>query len=64
MLAEVSGVECYNSAQFLGHLREGRGPRASDIAPGTLFLLDESSMLSEPDIEDIVDWAAAAAARR
>ena len=60
VLAAASGAECYNSAQFLGHLREGRGLLGVyEIAPGTLILLDEASMLSQADIADIVAWARA-----
>ncbi len=59
VLAAASGGECYNSAQFLGHLREGREALGIyAIKRGTLIMLDEASMMSQPDIEAIVQWAA------
>jgi conjugative relaxase-like TrwC/TraI family protein len=55
----AAGVpECYNIAQFLGHLRSGRGalgPMA--IRPGTLILADEASMISTPDLADLIAHA-------
>jgi hypothetical protein len=55
----AAGVpECYNIAQLLGHLRTGRsalGPIA--IRPGTLILADEASMISTPDLADLIAHA-------
>jgi AAA domain len=55
----AAGVpECYNIAHFLGHLRSGRGalgPMA--LRPGTLILADEASMISTPDLADLIAHA-------
>ena len=54
----------YNTAQFLGHLpgqRGARGPLA--ISPGTLLLVDESSMIPTPDLADLVSLAEARGAK-
>ena len=54
----------YNAAQFLGHLpgrRGGRGPVR--IGPGTLLVIDEASMLSGPDLADLIAYAAANGAK-
>ena len=55
----AAGVpESYNSAQFLGHLpgqRGARGPVA--LRPGDLILMDEASMISNPDLADVVTQA-------
>jgi hypothetical protein len=57
----AAGVaESYNSAQFLGHLpgrRGARGPVA--VGPGTLILIDEASMISGPDLADLIGYAEA-----
>ena len=57
----AAGVaESYNSAQFLGHLpgqRSARGPVG--IGPGTLLLIDEASMISNPDLADLLSHAEA-----
>jgi hypothetical protein len=48
----------YNTAQFLGHLpgqRGARGPVA--ITPGSLLQVDEASMVSGPDLADIISLA-------
>ena len=48
----------YNAAQFLGHLpgrRSARGP--VPIGPGTLLVIDEASMLSGPDLADLIAYA-------
>jgi AAA domain/TrwC relaxase len=48
----------YNTAQFLGHLpgqRGARGPIA--ITPGTLLSVDETSMISGPDLADLISLA-------
>jgi hypothetical protein len=50
----------YNTAQFLGHLpgqRRARGP--VDIGPGTLLPVDEASMISGPDLADLISLAEA-----
>jgi ATP-dependent exoDNAse (exonuclease V) alpha subunit len=50
----------HNTAQFLGHLpgqRGARGPRP--IAPGTLLPVDEASMISSPDLADLISLAEA-----
>ena len=54
----------YNAAQFLGHLpgrRGGRGP--VPIGPGTLIVVDEASMLSGPDLADLIRYAEACGAK-
>jgi conjugative relaxase-like TrwC/TraI family protein len=54
----------YNSAQFLGHLpgrRGARGPRP--IAPGTLLVIDEVSMMSGQDLADLISLAEANCAK-
>ena len=54
----------YNAAQFLGHLpgrRGGRGPVR--IGPGTLLVIDEASMLSGPDLADLIAYAKAKGAK-
>ena len=52
------GMEAYNFADFLGHLPGERGVRgAMTIEPGTLIWIDEGSMLSTPDMADIVQHA-------
>ena len=54
----------YNSAQFLGHLPGRRGARGPvPIAPGTLLLIDEASMLSGPDLADLIAYAKARGAK-
>ena len=50
----------YNSAQFLGHLPGRRGARGPvPIGPGTLLLIDEASMMSGPDLADLIAYAQA-----
>jgi AAA domain/TrwC relaxase len=57
----AAGVaESYNTAQFLGHLpgqRGACGPLA--IGPGTLLPVDEASMVSGPDLADLISLAEA-----
>jgi conjugative relaxase-like TrwC/TraI family protein len=57
----AAGVpECYNSAQFLGHLPGQRGARGPvPVGPGVLLLVDEASMLSGPDLADLIRIAEA-----
>jgi hypothetical protein len=48
----------YNAAQFLGHLPGRRGARGPvRIGPGTLLVVDEASMLSGPDLADLIAYA-------
>ena len=57
------GMEAYNFADYLGHTKEERGVRGQyDIEPGTLLILDESSMFSTPDMTDIIEGAVSAGA--
>jgi conjugative relaxase-like TrwC/TraI family protein len=53
-----------NSAQFLGHLPGRRGARGPvPIGPGTLLLIDEASMVSGPDLADLIAYAKARGAK-
>ena len=58
----AAGVpESYNTAQFLGHLPGQRGARRPiKLRPGDLLLADEASMISNPDLADVISQAAAA----
>jgi hypothetical protein len=50
----------YNSAQFLGHLPGRRGARGpAPIRPGTLIVIDEASMITGPDLADLISLAEA-----
>ena len=50
----------YNTAQFLGHLPGQRGARGPvQLRPGDLLLADEASMISNPDLADVIGQAAA-----
>jgi hypothetical protein len=54
----------YNAAQFLGHLPGRRGARGPiPISPGTLLVIDEASMLSGPDLADLIAYARAHGAK-
>jgi AAA domain len=54
----------YNSAQFLGHLPGRRGARGPvPIGPDTLLVVDEASMLSGPDLADLIAYAKAQGAK-
>ena len=54
----------YNTAQFLGHLPGRRGARGPvRIGPGTLLVIDEASMLSAPDLADLIAYAQARGAK-
>ena len=54
----------YNAAQFLGHLPGRRGARGPiSIGPGTLLVIDEASMLSAPDLADLIAYAQANGAK-
>jgi conjugative relaxase-like TrwC/TraI family protein len=61
----AAGVpKSYNSAQFLGHLPGRRGARGPvPIGPGTLLVIDEASMLSGPDLADLIAYAQARGAK-
>jgi conjugative relaxase-like TrwC/TraI family protein len=61
----AAGVaECYNTAQFLGHLPGQRGARGQvGLRPGDLVLMDEASMASTPDLADVIGQAAASGAK-
>ena len=61
----AAGVpECYNSAQFLGHLPGQRGARGPiQLRPGNLVLMDEASMTSNPDLADVISQAADSGAK-
>ena len=61
----AAGVpESYNTAQFLGHLPGQRGARGPvQLRPGDLVLIDEASMVSTPDLADVITQAAAAGAK-
>ena len=54
----------YNSAQFLGHLPGRRGARGPiPIRPGTLLVIDEASMITSPDLADLIAYARARGAK-
>ena len=54
----------YNTAQFLGHLPGQRGARGPiQLQPGDLIPIDEASMVSNPDLADVISQAAAAGAK-
>ena len=63
-LAAAGVPVSYNAAQFLGHLPGRRGARGPvPIAPGTLIVVDEASMLSGPDLADLIAYAQAHGAK-
>ena len=54
----------YNSAQFLGHVPGQRGARGPvRLGPGDLILMDEASMVSNPDLADVISQAADSGAK-
>jgi AAA domain len=61
----AAGVpECYNAAQFLGHLPGRRGARGPiRLRPGDLVLMDEASMTANPDLADVIAQAADSGAK-
>jgi conjugative relaxase-like TrwC/TraI family protein len=61
----AAGVpQSYNSAQFLGHLPGQRGARGPiQLRPGDLIPVDEASMISNPDLADVISQASAAGAK-
>ncbi|MHB1434469.1 MAG: ATP-dependent DNA helicase, partial [Streptosporangiaceae bacterium] len=59
VLADAGVDLAENLAQFLGHLPGERGARgARDLEPGTLIVMDESSMISTADMADVIAYAA------
>jgi conjugative relaxase-like TrwC/TraI family protein len=63
-LAAAGIAECYNTAQFLGHVPGQRGARgAVPVGPGALILADEASMISSDDFADVIAYAAARGAK-
>jgi hypothetical protein len=64
VLASAGVHAAENSSVFLGHLPGRRGARGiRDIRPGTLLVIDEVSMMSMPDLLEIVRHAAAHGAK-
>ena len=58
VLAEAGVTRAYNTARFLGHRegrREARGPLP--VAPGSLLILDEASLMSLADTAAILALA-------
>jgi hypothetical protein len=54
----------YNTAQFLGHLPGQRGARGPvGISPGTLLSVDETSMISGPELADLISLAEATSSK-
>jgi AAA domain len=48
----------FNSAQFLGHLPGQRGARGpTEAGPQPLLLVDEASMMTGPDLADLISYA-------
>jgi conjugative relaxase-like TrwC/TraI family protein len=59
VLAGAGVADGYNFARFLGHLKDRRGALAPvELSPGDLIVIDEASMISNPDLADIIDYAA------
>jgi hypothetical protein len=55
----VTGLACYNTAEWLGHATGAREARTPvDLAPGTLITLDEASMTSITDLAAVLRRAA------
>src|ERR1022692_3512157 len=64
VLASAGVRAAENSSVFLGHLPGRRGARGiRDIGPGTLLVIDEASMMSMPDLLEIVRHAASHGAK-
>ena len=60
VLTETGVTRAYNTARFLGHLTTGREARGSlPVAPGSLLILDEASMMSLADMAAILAIARA-----
>jgi conjugative relaxase-like TrwC/TraI family protein len=59
VLAAAGVAESYNFARFLGHLKDRRGAFGPvELSRGDLIVIDEASMISNPDLADIIDYAA------
>jgi conjugative relaxase-like TrwC/TraI family protein len=59
VLAAAGVAESYNFARFLGHLKDRRGVLGPvRLSQGDLIVMDEASMISNPDLADIIDYAA------
>ena len=61
----AAGVpESYNTAQFLGHLPGQRGACGPvELRPGDLVVMDEASMVANPDMADVIAQATASDAK-
>jgi ATP-dependent exoDNAse (exonuclease V) alpha subunit len=61
----AAGVpECYNAAQFLGHMPGRRGARGPiPLQPGDVVLVDEASMVASTDLADVIAQAADSGAK-
>jgi conjugative relaxase-like TrwC/TraI family protein len=61
----AAGVpESYNAAQFLGHLPGRRGARGPiPLHPGDVIVMDEASMVANPDMADVISQAASSDAK-
>ncbi len=61
----AAGVpESYNAAQFLGHLPGRRGVRGPvELRPGDVVMMDEASMVANPDLADVIAQAADSGAK-
>jgi flagellar biosynthesis GTPase FlhF len=58
VLADAGVTRAYNTARFLGHLREGREALGSlPVERGSLLVLDEASMMSLADMAAILALA-------
>ena len=54
-------LAAYNTAEWLGHTESQREARQPvELAPGSLIILDEASMISLPDLAAVIRRAAAA----
>jgi conjugative relaxase-like TrwC/TraI family protein len=59
VLAGAGVAESYNFARFLGHLKDRRGALGPvELSSGDLIVIDEASMISNPDLADVIDYAA------
>jgi AAA domain/TrwC relaxase len=64
VLVGAGVAESYNFARFLGHLRDRRGALGPvELSRGDLIVIDEASMISNPDLADIIDYAARTGAK-
>jgi ATP-dependent exoDNAse (exonuclease V) alpha subunit len=59
VLSAAGVAESYNFARFLGHLKDRRATLGPvELSRGDLIVIDEASMISNPDLADIIDYAA------